>query len=183
MALSKLDWPQVVLVLGLATLAVLAVVLGPVEMHAPVAGLLVAVAGMLRSPAAAPPAPPPPPSSGSGGDPRESGTRPRRATMPPNSPRVALALVSALFAIALVTLTSGCGGSTMAGIATVAAVTKPVGVGICEAARFTEDVCERHGAYGPSSSGGETAAPVTTPAAGGGGGGDGQEEGQEEGQP
>lgn len=57
--------------------------------------------------------------------------------------------------VALCLPLAACGGSTAAGIAGVISVAKPVAVGICEAARFTEDVCERHGAYGETS-GGET---------------------------
>lgn len=44
----RIDWPQVALVLGLATLATLLALYGPEELRAPLVGALVALAGALR---------------------------------------------------------------------------------------------------------------------------------------
>lgn len=75
----------------------------------------------------------------------------RRPTIPPPAARVAVALG---LGVAL----AGCGAGTITALRTAAAVVKPVGVLFCVAARETEQICERHGAYGPAtpaSSGGE----------------------------
>ena len=80
------------------------------------------------------------------------------ASLPAMVKRAAPVLLACILVPAMV----GCGGSTAAGIAGVISVVKPVAVGICEAARFTEQVCDRHGAYGESS-GGETPAEPVTP--------------------
>jgi len=75
------------------------------------------------------------------------------ASMPAMVKKAAPVLLACVLAPAVV----GCGGPTAAGIAGVISVAKPVAVGICEAARSTTNVCERHGAYSESS-GGETPA-------------------------
>lgn len=75
----------------------------------------------------------------------------RRPTIPPPAARVSLVLG---LGVAL----AGCGAGTITALRTAAAVVKPVGVLFCVAARETEQICERHGAYGPAtpaSSGGE----------------------------
>lgn len=80
------------------------------------------------------------------------------ATILASLPAMVRRAAPVLLACVLVPSLVGCGGSTAAGIAGVISVVKPVAIGICEAARFTENVCERHGAYGDETSGGETPA-------------------------
>lgn len=88
---------------------------------------------------------------------------PAVATILASLPAMVRRAAPILLACILVPAVVGCGGSTAAGIAGVISVAKPVAVGICEAARFTERVCERHGAYGDETSGGETPAEPVTP--------------------
>lgn len=47
---AKLDWPQVVLVLGLAAAVSAIAILAPEDLRAPLASLVTALAGVLRSP-------------------------------------------------------------------------------------------------------------------------------------
>ena len=85
------------------------------------------------------------------------------ATILASLPAMVKKAAPVLLACILMPAVVGCGGSTAAGIAGVISVAKPVAIGICEAARFTTNVCERHGAYGDESSGGETPAEPVTP--------------------
>lgn len=85
------------------------------------------------------------------------------ATILASLPAMVRRAAPVLLACVLVPSLVGCGGSTAAGIAGVISVAKPVAIGICEAARFTERVCARHGAYGDETSGGETPAEPAAP--------------------
>jgi hypothetical protein len=58
-----------------------------------------------------------------------------------------------IFLVMLAGSAYGCGGGVSAGIATAVSVAKPVAIGICEAARWTTNVCDRNGAYAESSGG------------------------------
>lgn len=90
----------------------------------------------------------------SGGSSDGPSTRSQRRTMPPPPDRIERwALASAaLFALCL----TGCGAGTMTTLGAIGAAVKPVGTMLCLAARTTTNVCERVGAYGP------TSAPATT---------------------
>lgn len=158
MKLPKIEWPTAAVLVAVIVAIVTVWVTSPDHRGDILAVLGTAgavVLALMRALGAFPPSPPSGPSAtpSSGAD--GVATKPqRRPTVPPPAARVALAIGLGL---ALV----GCGAGTVGTFAAVGAVVKPIAIGICEAARFTETACERHGAYGPTpeTSGAETVAP------------------------